>query len=290
MSVARDAIDDLSGIHDPAIRRRVQNRLNQRAHHLTDPGARRQGKQRSTGQDSLQVARTSAFQTHNLTCTFLPPAIHDLMHDFEKQALASYITGSPQTDHLLSLSRVNLLRAAYENVVAVGMAADWLCCDEAISAFSPLSPTLAPAASTSATTTESPGYFSIPPSLAPTALQRTVPHHPWADIFPFPAMRDNLIRAVAGFEDDEFCHDITGFWDTRRSNATLLVWGTPWDARNWEATEEFVRKWGALLMVGCPELLVSTNAWRRARGEKPLRWRGVVDDGNSSSSRVSMVG
>jgi hypothetical protein len=92
-------------------------------------------------------------------------------------------------------------------------------------------------------------------------------------------MRDNLIRAAAGFEDDEFCHDITGFWDTRRSNATLLVWGTPWDARNWEVTEEFVNKWGAVMLRGCPELLVSTNAWRRAKGERPLRWRGFVGQG-----------
>ena len=182
------------------------------------------------------------------------------MRDFERKAAESYLTNSPQTSHLLSLSRVNLLRAAYQNVAAAGMAADWLCADDAISIFSTATPAQA-----------DPGA-AIPPCLVPTALQRAVPHHPWVDVFPFPGLRDNLIRAGSRLDDDEFCHDVTGFWDTRRSDATFLVWGTPWEPQNWEVTEEFVRKWGWLL-VGCSELIVSSNAWRRRRGEKPLSGR-----------------
>lgn len=55
-------------------------------------------------------------------------------------------------------------------------------------------------------------------------------------------MRDNLVRAEDELDDDELCHDLTGFWDTSRSGATLLVWGDPWDPKNWEVTEEFAKK------------------------------------------------
>lgn len=35
--------------------------------------------------------------------------------------MARYAEGSPKTDLLLNLSRLNVLRAAYQNVVAIGM-------------------------------------------------------------------------------------------------------------------------------------------------------------------------
>ncbi|GLB08258.1 hypothetical protein AtubIFM57258_004146 [Aspergillus tubingensis] len=185
------------------------------------------------------------------------------MADFESGALHSYLGGSPQTDMLLNLSRMNVLRAAYQNAIVLGMPAEWLCLDDTISIFSAHGPHITPN-----------GQMSIPPGLLPTALQRATPHHPWLDVFPFPSMRDNLIRAGDGLDDDELCHDLTAFWDTRSSNATLLVWGTPWDPQNWEVTEDFAKKWGAFLR-GCPEILRSTNSWRARRGERPLVWERI---------------
>lgn len=58
-----------------------------------------------------------------------------------------------------------------------------------------------------------PGYIgnqSLPLSLQPTALQRSKEHHPWLDCFPFPSMRDNLLRALDGFDEDQLCLDIMG--------------------------------------------------------------------------------
>ncbi|KAJ5579610.1 uncharacterized protein N7459_005595 [Penicillium hispanicum] len=187
--------------------------------------------------------------------TFAPPNVHKLMSQFEKSAMASYMEGSPKTDLLLSLIRVNILRAAYQNAVAVGMAVEYMCKDNAISIFCGPRPQLS--------------EDSIPPSLRPTPLQRAVSHHPWLDIFPFPQMRDNLICAGDSLDAYELCHDLTAFWDTRSSRATMLVWGTPWDPKNWELTEDFARKWPVFL-YGCPDILVSTNYWRSRRGEKEL--------------------
>lgn len=133
-----------------------------------------------------------------------------------------------------------------------------------------------------------PGFAesSIPSSLLPTPVQREIPHHPWLDFFPFPRMRDWLIIAGDSFDDDELCHDLMAFWDTRNTGATLLVWGVPWDPRNWEVTEAFAGKWGWLLH-GSSELLASSNSWRLARGERPLPWKELLQrqrrtiDGNS---------
>lgn len=148
------------------------------------------------------------------------------------------------------------------------MNSDWMKSDDSVSIFNLLRPV----------TGNGTGEESIPSSLRPTTIQRTVPHHPWLDFFPFPRMRDTLILACAAnseFDDDELCHDLMAFWDTRNTNATLLVWGPPWDPGNWEVTETFVRKWGWLLK-GSRELFVSTGTWRRKRGEKALDWGSYV--------------
>jgi hypothetical protein len=209
----------------------------------------------------LAVIACSLSAEQHTQCTFAPPTVHELMHEFEGRAMKNFTENSPKADQLINLSRMNILRAAYDNVLALGMSAEWMCRDDAVSILSRAGPALS--------------HHAIPLSLRATSLQQQVPHHPWLDAFPFPRMRDNLILAGDSLDDDELCHDLTAFWDTRRSDATLLVWGTPWDPRNWEVTEGFAKKWGWVLR-GSPEILVSTNKWRVKRGERVLHWRQVL--------------
>lgn len=137
----------------------------------------------------------------------------------------------------------------------------------------------------------------LPPSLQPTNLQLTVPHHPEVDGFPYPELRDNFIRAGESFDTDEFCMDmlygVDAEWEgeegicggirssgvakegkgkRKTSGRTgLIVWGDPWLTGSWEVDEGFARKY-AWLLKECEDLMRSTNFWRRSREEEPLRF------------------
>lgn len=178
------------------------------------------------------------------------------MEKFARTAYESYMKGSPTSDHLLTLTKVNVFRAFGNNLRMAGGCLDDMN-DDAISHFNK--------ASAGYETLEE---TSLPLSLRPTRVQKTTPHHPWLDFFPLPKMRDNMIEAGDEWNDEQLCLDIMGFWNTGSAeNPGLLVWGEPWDVNNWEVTEAFLKKW-SWIVRGCPELMTATNSWRAKRGEK----------------------
>ncbi|EHK17651.1 uncharacterized protein TRIVIDRAFT_8674, partial [Trichoderma virens Gv29-8] len=141
--------------------------------------------------------------------------------------------------------------------------------------------------------------FRLPESLTPTKLQLSCPHSNWIDVFPFPKMRDNLIRWENYFSHAEFLTDLLGNLincmtapppktthalpssgtqaaaqggdeDVPSDRRGLILWGEPFHKDSWEVTPGFLRKW-SWVVDGCGELIESTNRWRTARGETPLR-------------------
>lgn len=183
--------------------------------------------------------------------------IQNLLDRFAKSAIESYARGDPTADHLMTLTKVNVFRAFAQNIKMIGWSETWWP-DDAVSKFSTARPQ----------DSQTPDQLSrIPQNLQPTRVQRTKPHHPWLDFFPLPKMRDNLIEAGEDWDDEQLCHDIMGFWGESSIDAGLLVWGEPWDVRNWEVTEPFIKKWQWVIR-GCPELMNATNSWRARRGEK----------------------
>ncbi|KAJ5279511.1 Protein of unknown function DUF3425 [Penicillium angulare] len=262
--------DDWTGTIDRTERRKLQNRLSQRAYR-----SRKKLDQQLNDWPSLDkqsaviIPQRPSNHDDEFTCSRAPSGIFDLMHRFESMALSNYERNSPNVDHLISVSRFNIQRAIIDNTRAMGMTMKSLQPDDAISIFNLSQPNLMNPIPEAA----------IPPSLRPTMRQREIPHHPWLDFFPFPNLRDNLISAQDEIDDDDLCHDLMAFWDTRNTGATLLVWGPSWEPTSWEVTPAFLEKWGFLLR-GCGDILRSTNQWRVKRGERPIIWHSIEKPGS----------
>ncbi|PWY83695.1 hypothetical protein BO94DRAFT_468940 [Aspergillus sclerotioniger CBS 115572] len=259
---AKPSEDQGSKDHDKIERRKRQNRINQRTYHDGhDVSAAKPHASLDRFSDKPLVhPRTDSLDI--IACYLAPRGACERAVAFRKYAFQSYITGSPKTDHLLTLTKINVHRALVENMAALGMDMNWMNAD-AVSPFC----TSQPWPPTSNTI--------IPAHLRPTDIQCTVPHHPWLDFFPHPRMRDQLIAAGDGFDDEQLCTDIMGFWSDEKDSPGLVIWGNPWEVGNWELSEGFLRKWGWAVR-GCTELIRSTNYWRAMRGEKRLSMHALL--------------
>ncbi|KAL1887467.1 hypothetical protein Sste5346_010216 [Sporothrix stenoceras] len=130
--------------------------------------------------------------------------------------------------------RLNVLNALARNAVVMGFAAEGLCHDAFVSPYCQLGPGLWPLSYISSTP-------SVPSNLQSTDVQRSTPHHPWIDLFPFPRFRDNMIHAlsVRSFDEDELCLDmmeLDGSLHQLDKKPSVMVWGESWDMRSWEAS------------------------------------------------------
>ncbi len=100
----------------------------------------------------------------------------------------------------------------------------------------------------------------LPAPLSPTLQQLSIPHKPYVDMIPWPAMRDRVLSSLAAMNELEFVADM--------SSNDIKVWGsTPWDPFGWEVGPQFAKKWWFLMDDG---ILQSSNFWRAQRGEEPL--------------------
>jgi hypothetical protein len=207
------------------------------------------------------------------------------------------------TDHLLHLIQYNVFRAFVSNKRTLNtLLTGWT--------DNPPSPTTCPLSGPYRDDTSVyPLNPNIPLSLAPTRLQQTRLHSIWINFFPFPRLRDNLIRREGTFDHWELLQDLIGelmgATPVQRRRGTpftftvsdpqtmrtlplttgrdedevtagrkgMIVWGEPYDMRNWEATPGFLANW-SWAVEGCDDLVESSNHWsnhwRLMRGEEPI--------------------
>lgn len=186
-----------------------------------------------------------------------------LLHHFEAFVYRQRTLASPRTDLLLHLIQFNFIKALVQNMAVLGLSSEQMDDDDATSPFNVLGPWQAEQ--------DYNNNFeaSLPPGLRATAIQRSVPHHPWLDLLPSPQMRDNLILAGESYDEMQLCLDMKGHGRVHPDHTGIIVWRDPWDAEGWEVTESFAKSWGWVL-GGCWDLGHSTNSWRARRNERPL--------------------
>ncbi|RFU72378.1 abhydrolase domain-containing [Trichoderma arundinaceum] len=174
---------------------------------------------------------------------------------------------------LLSVMQFNVIRAAATNSLLIGVSMEAMA-EDVVSPFcvNGILPALPPAPSSYETTGDGNELGHIPPNLRPTALQRQVIHHPWIDICPQPSLRDAILRRLLhDLDEEEFCHHL--FLQSGRSDEDgmigMVVWGEASDPASYEISATMVQKWPWILQE-CPDILMTTNYWRKKRQEKPL--------------------
>ncbi|KAJ9158187.1 hypothetical protein NKR19_g3519 [Coniochaeta hoffmannii] len=109
---------------------------------------------------------------------------------------------------------------------------------------------------------------SFPANLQPTLSQILIPHHPFLDLIPFPALRDRAIILAAAvphlFSMAELKNDVY-------VHGALVCWvggpgAQPWDVHSWEAAPWFLRKWRLVVGSEDGELSRTSKWWQDARG------------------------
>ncbi|KAK1250619.1 hypothetical protein MKX08_010622 [Trichoderma sp. CBMAI-0020] len=196
------------------------------------------------------------------------------LHDLVSVNVAK---GTLDSQLLLSVMQFNVMRATMMNAKAIGLIWEQLIEDDAISPFNrdTVCPMLFLAPYEGAMTSSASNgneLMRLPPCLRPTALQRQVIHHPWIDLCPQPSLRDALLRRLGDIDEDEFCHHL--FLQSSDADEDgmigMVIWGEPFDTAAYEISETMLRKW-PWLAKECPDIVKTTNYWRRGRAEKPLK-------------------
>lgn len=158
----------------------------------------------------------------------------------------------PSLSLIHSVKQFNIFRAMFNNAATMELTMDVL--NEDIASLFNIA---------------GPITFHLPPSLQPSSTQKQIIHHPWIDLLPVRSFRNTLLARMREYDDEELCGDLYGL-NSASGEVGLVIWGESWDPLAYEVSEKVVEKWSWILRDS-PELLASTNYWRKKRGEKPLR-------------------
>jgi hypothetical protein len=204
---------------------------------------------------SHQVTKPSPspLQNEESFSYFIPVQRDECMNRLHAKALHMMQRPVLSPNPTFYIFQYNILRAMLFNAHLMGLTLDLLNEDLA-SQFNLVGP------STSAT--------HLPASLCPSPKQKKIIHHPWIDLIPVLSLREALLARADVLDEDELCSDFYG--GCASQEVGLCVWGEAWDPRAYEVSETLIRKW-SWMINDCPDIIQSSNYWRKKRGEKPIR-------------------
>ncbi|KAL3459001.1 hypothetical protein BJX64DRAFT_291663 [Aspergillus heterothallicus] len=188
----------LRAVDDPKERRKIQNRLNQRAsraRRTLPPPASRACEPRLHKWTVYVGPPTQAAAVTAYFCSQSVDSRRRAVDSLRDRVTRAAITRFPSPDLLLPVTQWNLIRAAGINACLLGLSMTLLAGD-IISPFNNTGPWV------------NGELLPLPPSLQPTALQRSIIHHPWLDIIAVPSIRDALLRYAGAYSEDELYNDL----------------------------------------------------------------------------------
>ncbi|KAG4286340.1 hypothetical protein FPRO06_07600 [Fusarium proliferatum] len=220
--------EDWTGVTSTTQRRKLQNRLNKRSQYLRKRQQQEQNRLASNivGQAglpaesmpsialALQGPPDAMFEVIRRTCeVYERPDKSERVFAVACKTYMDYTMNAPRISQLPLLISLNVTIAVANNATILGFDRALMCIDEAISPFNINGPFGA--------------NYNPPKALEPTEVQKTVLHHPWLDIFPFPKFRDNVILAADAelLDDGELCEDISEINWENVEKPSLIVWG-----------------------------------------------------------------
>ncbi|KAJ5794060.1 hypothetical protein N7457_000659 [Penicillium paradoxum] len=255
--------DDSSVPSDPATRRRLQNRLNQRAsrkrkalfskthHNPQDQKWVVYVKESDILRKTRAIEETSSHQNEENPWHLNQIQRNHFMTKFH--ACGLHMIKNPALSPNLTLcdTRYNMLCAIFTNANFMGLTFDLLNEDIA-SQFNLVGPST----------------LHLPASLCPSQKQKNIIHHPWIDLIPMLSLRESVLDRVEVLDEEELCDDLYGVCASSGQSG-LRIWGESWDPSAYEASETVIQKWSWMVQE-CPDLIKSSNYWRKQRGEKAI--------------------
>ncbi|OQE40819.1 hypothetical protein PENCOP_c005G01161 [Penicillium coprophilum] len=262
--------DDSTEVLDPAARRRLQNRLNQRASRKRKASEAR-NQHRALDKKWVVYIEDSKIPKKNAFTNEAPSnQIARLPSSPRRNGQYLYRFNSPQRDELINNGRARTLHMIENPVLSLNPTLH-TCVIRAMlvnASLMGLTIELLEEDLASQFNLVGPSTLHLPPSLYPSQKQRKIIHHPWIDLIPMLSLREALLARTDEIDEDEICCD---FYQARDSSQEvgLRVWGEAWDPSAYEASETLIRKW-SWIPKDCPDIIESSNYWRIQRGEKPM--------------------